>query len=176
MRTAAALEEKRDTVIPALLAALYRREVLLTVYSERSIEDAGRAREDLLYVQNSRTVYGGELAGLLDPDTIQQIAAMENSLKSATANQSALDPRAPFNFVTTTDCVGGSSGSPVFDRNGEFVGIFFDENIQSLSWDDLYANKQARAVAVDSRAILEALQRVYQLPTLVSELTGKTIK
>src|SRR5258708_12492017 len=107
---------------------------------------------------------------------MREIGGRENSLKSANANQSALDPRAPFNFVTTTDCVGGSSGSPVFDRNGEFVGIFFDENVQSLSWDYLYSNKQARAVAVDSRAILESLQRVYQLPTLVSELTGKTIK
>src|SRR6266478_3527955 len=85
MRTVAALQEKRDTIIPALLATLYRREVLLTAYSERSLENARRAREDLLYVQNSRKVYDGELAGLLDPETIQQIATRENSLKSATA-------------------------------------------------------------------------------------------
>jgi Peptidase S46 len=440
------LEEKRDTVIPALLATLYRREVLLTGYSERSIENARRAREDLLYVQNSRKVYDGELAGLLDPETMQQIAARENALKSAAANdpsfsdidqsytqiqkavsadpantvkflffedthvrslvlegiqtkplgfnsqlfrlarglcravrerqkpnekrlpeyrdsarsalevrlfseapiyddleivtltdslsslvshfglndpvvrnllngkspherayelvngtklrdvqfrhqvfdggvatlsaaadpmiefaqatdetarrarqvveeqteitskayaqiakaklalqggqfapdatftlrlsygtvegyqeegkpippftdfaglyqraeqhdnhppfllpprwvdkRAALDPRTPFNFVTTADCVGGNSGSPVVNRSGEFVGILFDGNIQSLSWDYLYSDKQARSVAVDSRAILESLQKLYQLPALVSELTGKTI-
>jgi Peptidase S46 len=446
MRTTAELEEKRDTIIPALLATLYRREVLLTGYSERSIENARRAREDLLYVQNSRKVYDGELAGLLDPETMQQIAARENALKSAAANdpsfsdidqsytqiqkavsadpantvkflffedthvrslvlegiqtkplgfnsqlfrlarglcravgerqkpnekrlpeyrdsarsalevglfseapiyddleiatltdsltslvshyglndpvvrnllngkspherayelvkgtklrdvqfrhqvfdggvatlsaaadpmiefaqatdetarrarqvveeqteitskayaqiakaklalqggqfapdatftlrlsygtvegyqeegkpippftdlaglyqraeqhdnhppfllpprwvdkRAALDPRTPFNFVTTADCVGGNSGSPVVNRSGEFVGILFDGNIQSLSWDYLYSDKQARSVAVDSRAILESLQKLYQLPALVSELTGKTI-
>jgi Peptidase S46 len=446
MRTVAALEERRDTVIPTLLATLYRREVLLTAYGERSIENARRAREDLLYVQNSRKVYDGELAGLLDPETVQQIAARENSLKSATAKDSnfsnisesymqiqkavsadpantvnflffedthvrslvlegiqtkplgfnsqlfrlarglvraakerqkpnekrlpeyrdsawpalevtlfseapiyddleiltltdsltslvshygvndpvvrnllkgkspherayelvrgtklkdvqfrhqlydggvaalsaaadpliefaqaadesarharqvvdeqdevanrayaqiakaklvvgngrfapdatftlrlsygtvegyeeegksipaftdfgglykraeqhenrppfqlplrwaqkraALDLRTPFNFVTTADGVGGNSGSPIIDRNGEFVGILFDGNIQSLSWDYLYSDKQARSVAVDSRAILESLQKVYQLPALISELTGKTV-
>src|ERR1700704_3039731 len=443
MRTVAALEEKRDTIIPALLATLYRREVLLTAYSERSLENARRAREDLLYVQNSRKVYDGELAGLLDPETIQQIATRENSLKSATAKslnigdsyaqiqqavsadpantvnflffedtharslvqegiqtkplgfnsqlfrlarglvrateerkkpnekrlpeyrdsalpaievalfseapiyddleivtltdsltslvshyeadspiarnllkgkspherayelvtgtklknvqfrrqlydgglaalsaaadpmiefaqaadetarharqvvneqdevankayaqiakaklalgngqfapdatftlrlsyglvegyaeegkpipaftdfaglyqraeqhenrppfelpprwaekRTALDVHTPFNFVTTADCVGGNSGSPVINRNGEFVGILFDGNSQSLSWDYLYSNKQGRSVAVDSRAILESLQRVYQLPALVNELTGKTM-
>ena len=444
MRTVAALEEKRDTIIPTLLATLYRREVLLTAYGERSIENARRAREDLLYVQNSRKVYDGLLAGLLDPQTLRRISEKENGLKSATANDSrfsntpdsytqiqkavfsdpgntvkflfyedthvrtsvvdafrarplgfdsqlfrlaralvratderqkpnekrlpeyrdsarpalelalfseapiyddfeiltltdsltslvsrygvddvvvrnllkgkspherayelvkstrlkevqfrhqlydggvatvsaaadpmtefaqaadeaarqarqmmeeqdevankayadiakvklglegaqfapdatftlrlsygtvegydedgktipaftdfaglyqradlhenrspfqlptrwaekrtAIDPKTPFNFVTTADTVGGNSGSPVVNRNGEFVGIIFDGNIQTLTWDYLYSDKQARAVSVDARAILEALKNVYEVPALVSELTGR---
>jgi hypothetical protein len=444
MRTVAALEEKRDTIIPTLLATLYRREVLLTAYGERSIENARRAREDLLYVQNSRKVYDGLLAGLLDPQTLRRISEKENGLKSATAKDSrfsntpdnyaqiqkavssdpgntvkflfyedthvrtpvvdafrarplgfdsqlfrlaralvratderqkpnekrlpeyrdsarpalelalfseapiyddfeiltltdsltslvsrygvndavvrdllkgrspherayelvkstrlkdvqfrhqlydggvatvsaaadpmtefaqaadeaarqarqmmeeqdevankayadiakvklglegaqfapdatftlrlsygtvegydedgktipaftdfaglyqradlhenrspfqlptrwaekrtAIDPKTPFNFVTTADTVGGNSGSPVVNRNGEFVGIIFDGNIQTLTWDYLYSDKQARAVSVDSRAILEALKNVYEVPALVSELTGR---
>ncbi len=444
MLTVAALEERRDTVIPTLLAALYRREVLLTSYSERSIENARRAREDLLYIQNSRKVYDGELAGLLDPETLGRISERENALKSAAAKDSrfsnitdcyaqiqkvvssdpentvkflffedthvrssvvegvqakplgfnsflfrlargllratqerqkpnekrlpecrdsaqsalevglfseapiyddleiltltdsltslvsqygvddpivrdllkgkspherayelikstrlkdvqfrrqiydggvaalsaaadpmielaqtaeeparqarqlveeqdevasqayaqiakaklaldggqlspdatftlrlsygpvegyeedgkaipaftdfgglyeradqhenhppfqlptrwadkraALDLHAPFNFVNTADSVGGNSGSPMINKNGEFVGILFDGNIQTLSWDYLYSDKQARAVAVDSRGIIEALEKVYQVPALVSELTGK---
>jgi len=84
-----------------------------------------------------------------------------------------LDMKTPFNFVSTTDSIGGNSGSPVVNRNGEFVGILFDGNIQTLSWDYLYSDKQARAVAVDSRAILESLEKVYQASALVSELTGK---
>jgi len=63
----------------------------------------------------------------------------------------------------------------LINRNGEFVGILFDGNIQSLSWDYLYSDKQGRSIAVDSRAILESLQRVYQLPALVNELIGKTM-
>jgi hypothetical protein len=36
--------------------------------------------------------------------------------------------------------------------NGDFVGIVFDGNIETLTWDYLYSDKQARSVAVDSRA------------------------
>jgi Peptidase S46 len=86
----------------------------------------------------------------------------------------AMDSKTPFNFVTTADTVGGNSGSPVVNRTGDFVGIIFDGNIQSLTLDYLYSDDQARAVAVDSRAILEALKNIYQAPALVSELTGRT--
>jgi hypothetical protein len=85
--------------------------------------------------------------------------------------RAAIDPKTPFNFVTTVDIVGGNSGSPVVNRNGDFVGIIFDGNIQSLTWDYLYSDKQARSIAVDSRAILQALKNVYDVPALVSELT-----
>jgi Peptidase S46 len=86
----------------------------------------------------------------------------------------AMDPKTPFNFVTNADIVGGNSGSPVINRNGDFVGIIFDGNIQSLLWDYLYSDKQGRAVAVDSRAILEALENIYEVPALTRELMGKT--
>ena len=58
------------------------------------------------------------------------------------------------------------------NRAGEFVGIIFDGNIQSLPLDYIYTDKQARAVSVDSRAITEALQQIYHADGLVSELTG----
>jgi hypothetical protein len=43
-----------------------------------------------------------------------------------------------------------------------------------LTWNYLYSDKQARTVAVDSRAILEALKNIYEVPALVTELTGRT--
>ncbi len=78
----------------------------------------------------------------------------------------------PYNFVSTCDIIGGNSGSPTVNRAGEFVGIIFDGNIQSLPLDYAYSDKQARAVSVDSRAILHALEQVYQTDALVKELTG----
>ncbi len=85
-----------------------------------------------------------------------------------------LDRKTPFNFVSTCDIIGGNSGSPVVNRAGEFVGIIFDGNLQSLSWDYVFSDKQGRATSVDSAAILEALKTVYQAPELVKELkTGQ---
>jgi hypothetical protein len=83
-----------------------------------------------------------------------------------------LDLATPFNFVTTNDTVGGSSGSPVINRSGEFVGLVFDGNIQSLAGDYYYDGTLNRTVAVDARGILEALRRIYEADGLVQELLG----
>ena len=83
-----------------------------------------------------------------------------------------LNMNTPFNFVSTADIIGGNSGSPTVNKAGEFVGIIFDGNLQSLPLDYAYTDKQARAVSVDSRAILEALDKVYHTAGLVAELTG----
>jgi hypothetical protein len=84
-----------------------------------------------------------------------------------------LDLATPLNFVTTNDIIGGNSGSPVVDRSGDFVGIVFDGNIQSLAWDYFFTDEQGRAVAVDARAIVEALRSVYGADGLVKEILGR---
>ena len=86
--------------------------------------------------------------------------------------KSRLKMDTPFDFVSTADIIGGNSGSPVVNQAGEFVGIIFDGNIQSLPLDYGYSDKQSRAVSVDARAIIEALRQVYRTDALAAELTG----
>ncbi|MEI7701262.1 MAG: S46 family peptidase, partial [Planctomycetia bacterium] len=84
--------------------------------------------------------------------------------------ESRLNRATPFNFVSTADIIGGNSGSPVVNREGELVGLIFDGNIQSLSGNYVYTEKQSRSVSVHSSALREALQIVYGAEQLVKEL------
>jgi len=81
-----------------------------------------------------------------------------------------LDLTTPLNFVSTCDIIGGNSGSPVINRAGEFVGIIFDGNLQSLSWDYGFNDHQGRAISVHSAGIIQALDQVYSAESLAREL------
>ncbi|MDE2141525.1 MAG: S46 family peptidase [Elusimicrobia bacterium] len=83
-----------------------------------------------------------------------------------------LNLAAKVNFVTTNDIIGGNSGSPVVNAKGEYVGLIFDGNIQSLVGRYAYDNARNRAVAVHSSAILEALRTIYGMDALAAELAA----
>ena len=89
-----------------------------------------------------------------------------------TEKKSALNLNTPFNFVSTNDIIGGNSGSPTINQNGELVGLIFDGNIQSLVGDFMYDGSVNRAISVDSRGMLEVLKKVFGANDIVAELTA----
>jgi hypothetical protein len=84
-----------------------------------------------------------------------------------------LDLARPLDFVSTCDIIGGNSGSPVVNKQGELVGLIFDGNIESLIGDYVYYEVNNRAVAVHSGAIIEALRGLYDASPLADELEGR---
>ena len=81
-----------------------------------------------------------------------------------------LNPDTPLNLSTSNDIVGGNSGSPLLNAQGNIVGVIFDGNIHSIAGAFWYNPSDNRAVAVDSVALLEALRVVYRARNVLTEL------
>jgi len=88
------------------------------------------------------------------------------------AHRDSLNLATPLDAISTNDIIGGNSGSPVINRDGEVVGLIFDGNIESLPGNFLYTEATNRSVWVDSRGIIEALRHVYGAGAMADELTG----
>ena len=84
-----------------------------------------------------------------------------------------LELTTPFDFVCTGDIIGGNSGSPVVNRDGELVGLIFDGNIESLAGNFVYGGIRNRAVAVHSAGMIEGLRKIYGAGALADELQGE---
>ena len=59
----------------------------------------------------------------------------------------------PLCFLTNHDITGGSSGSPILDADGKFVGCIFDGTYESLYSDYLFESHNTRSISVDIRYI-----------------------
>jgi hypothetical protein len=81
-----------------------------------------------------------------------------------------LDLSTPFNLASTNDIIGGNSGSPMINKDGEIVGLIFDGNIHSLGGDYAYDGRDNRAVAVESTALMEALGKIYGASRIHDEI------
>lgn len=92
------------------------------------------------------------------------------------AAKAKLNLDTPLDFATTHDIIGGNSGSPVVNRAGDFVGVIFDGNVWGLPNRFAFDAERSRAIAVDARAMLEILRKVYPAGRLAEELVGAGTK
>jgi hypothetical protein len=107
------------------------------------------------------------IGGLFERATGAPPYALPESWLKAKAS---LNLSAPMNLSTTNDTTGGNSGSPMIDKEANIVGLLFDGNIFSLGGDHGYDAAKNRSVAVDSRALLEGMRKVYHIDRIVDEI------
>jgi hypothetical protein len=126
------------------------------------------------YVENGRKVaFQTTFAGLYDKSAKAGNKDPYELPARFLAKKSAVNLATPVDFVSTADSIGGNSGSPLVDRKGEFVGVLFDGNIQSLPTRFVYDDAISRSVMVHGQGIIEALLKIYDAKPLVDEILGR---
>ncbi|MDI1328464.1 MAG: S46 family peptidase [Brevundimonas sp.] len=93
-----------------------------------------------------------------------------NAAQAFIDNESRVNKDTVFDFTSTNDIIGGNSGSPVINADGEVIGAAFDGNIHSLGGSYGYDGELNRTVTVSTAAITEALRNIYPQPRLLEEL------
>jgi hypothetical protein len=79
----------------------------------------------------------------------------------------------PVDFLSTTDIIGGNSGSPIMNGRGEQVGIVFDGNYEGLGNDFFYNDAKGRTISVDIRYVLFIADKFGGAGYLLKELDIK---
>jgi len=79
----------------------------------------------------------------------------------------------PANFTTNNDIVGGNSGSPMLNAEGEIVGLAFDGNIHSIAGSYWFDDRLNRTIGVHPAYIRTALERVYGATALLAEINRR---
>ena len=99
------------------------------------------------------------LAGVVEKDTGREPFNVPEKLKQLFRARdfgpyATADGSVPVDFLSTTDIIGGNSGSPIMNGRGEQVGIVFDSNYEGLGNDFFYNAEKGRTISVDIRYVL----------------------
>ena len=117
------------------------------------------------------------LRGIVEKETGKAPFDSPKTLLAAAADPAKTGPYAdpevkdvPVNFLSTCDTTGGNSGSPTLNAKGEFVGLLFDGNYESIDADFLFNPADTRSIHVDAQYMLWVMDAVDGAHELMKEL------
>ncbi len=100
-------------------------------------------------------------------------AAPFNVSAGLDAARDRLPMDAVYTVASSNDIVGGNSGSPLLNANGDVIGAVFDGNLESLGGAYGYDGARNRAVTVSAEMVTLALREIYDMDALADELEGQ---
>lgn len=74
-------------------------------------------------------------------------------------------------FLSDNDITGGNSGSPVFNKNGDLIGLAFDGNWEAMSGDIEFEANMQRTISVDIRYVMWVIDMWGKSKYLVDEVS-----
>lgn len=89
------------------------------------------------------------------------------------AARDRIDGSTVLNMAVSSDTIGGSSGSPVVNAQGEILGANFDSTVLTQRNAYGYDRNVNRSVIVTTGAVTTALRDVYGMQRLVDELAAR---
>ncbi len=88
------------------------------------------------------------------------------------AAKSRIDPATVLDMTASTDTIGGSSGSPAINPDGEMIGANFDSTVLGQRSAYGYDRAVNRSIIVTNAAVAAVLRDAYGMTGLLTELTG----
>jgi hypothetical protein len=131
------------------------------------------------YVPHDAAIYQPftHLAGVIEKDTGREPFDVPARLKELYRARDfgiyADGGDVPVDFLSTTDIIGGNSGSPILNGRGEQVGIVFDGNYEGLGNDFFYNDPKGRTISVDIRYVLFVTDKFGGAGYILKELDIK---
>jgi len=117
------------------------------------------------------------LKGVIEKDTGVFPFIVSSKLKELQRNKDfgrfGVGDSVPVNFLSTTDIIGGNSGSPILNGFGEQVGLVFDGNYEGLGNDIFFSPAYGRTISVDIRYVLFVTEKVGGAGWILNEMKIK---
>ena len=128
----------------------------------------GYSPQDGIYYQPKTTLQGllTKVKGSGNPMP-RPLQAYGDSTRSA--NNASNNPLT-INFLTTSDITGGSEGSPVLNRNGQIVGITYNNTLEGVVGDYRYQQNIKRAINLDISYVLFLMEELTDDNRLMQEM------